>query len=88
MSENLSNKQNAFVREYLKDFNSTAAARRAGYKGRENTLASIGSQNLRKLKVREKIDDYLDELALNGLQIIYKLSKQVCGSMAMFSIKG
>lgn len=44
----LTNKQRRFVEEYLVDLNATEAARRAGYKGNEATLASVGSENLGK----------------------------------------
>ena len=47
----LTPKQKAFVSEYLKSGNATEAARKAGYKGSDNILAAIGSQNLRKLNV-------------------------------------
>lgn len=42
----LTDKQRAFVAEYLVDFNATQAAIRAGYS--ENSAAAIGYENLRK----------------------------------------
>lgn len=41
-------KQKLFVDHYLQSFNATDAARRAGYKGNDKTLAVVGSENLRK----------------------------------------
>ena len=53
--EKLTIKQQTFVAEYLKTGNATEAARRAGYKGNDNTLAQVGNENLRKPKVVELI---------------------------------
>ena len=53
--EKLTLKQETFVSEYLKTGNATEAARRAGYKGNDNTLAQVGNENLKKPKVVELI---------------------------------
>lgn len=53
--EKLTPKQEIFVSEYLKTGNATEAARRAGYKGNDNTLGQVGNENLRKPKVVELI---------------------------------
>lgn len=50
----LTEKEAAFVREYLIDCNATQAAIRAGYS--QKTAASIGSENLRKPHIQEAID--------------------------------
>ena len=84
MDKRLTNKQQAFVNEYLKDFNATGAAERAGYKGSRNSLAVIGSQNLRKLKIRQCVDDYMEEQAMSWVEVLYRLSRQARGSMEMF----
>lgn len=47
--EPLTEKQEAFVQEYLIDFNGTAAAIRAGYS--KNSAAAIAAQNLTKLNI-------------------------------------
>ena len=55
----LSDKQASFIRWYcsaLVNMNGTEAARRAGYKGNDQTLAAIAAENLRKPKIREEID--------------------------------
>lgn len=52
----LTEKQAAFCREYIIDFNATQAAIRAGYS--ENTAAKIGSENL----IKPDIQSYLAEL--------------------------
>lgn len=65
MRDVLSHKQQAFVREYLKDYNATQAAIRAGYSAR--TAGSIGSENLEKPEILEAIRSQImgpDEAAL------------------------
>jgi hypothetical protein len=53
----LTGKQEAFVVAYLgaSNYNATQAARMAGYAGTDDTLASVGKQNLRKLPIRRAI---------------------------------
>jgi phage terminase small subunit len=53
MTDKLTAKQAAFVAEYLVDFNSAAAARRAGYSVK--TAQAIGVENLRKPLVQQAI---------------------------------
>lgn len=48
-------KQEAFVREYLVDWNATQAAKRAGYRGNENSLAAAASRLLRNVNVAARI---------------------------------
>lgn len=56
----LTDKQEAFCQEYVKDYNATQAAIRAGYS--ENTAQQIGSENLSKLVIRERIDEIRAEI--------------------------
>lgn len=49
-------KQQAFIREYLLSNNATEAARKAGYKGNDLTLAVIGSENLMKPYIKEMVE--------------------------------
>ena len=53
---NLTDKQLMFCHEYLKDFNATQAAIRAGYS--KKTARQVGSENLSK----PNIQDFLNEL--------------------------
>lgn len=48
------NKQRIFIDEYLKCWNATEAARRAGYS--EKTAYSIGQENLKKPEIKTAID--------------------------------
>lgn len=55
----LTNKQEAFCREYLIDLNATQAAIRAGYS--EKTARRIGSENVTKLDIQKRIQDLMEE---------------------------
>ena len=48
-------KQERFVQEYNVDGNGTRAARSAGYKGNDNTLATVSVENLRKPAIAERV---------------------------------
>lgn len=80
MSKLLTFKQHAFVREYLVDFNATRAARRAGYNGDDNTLAVIGSRNLRNPKIRKIVNKYLVDNAMSFEEVLYRLTRQARAS--------
>jgi len=72
----LSDKQELFCLEYLKDLNATQAAIRAGYS--KNTANRIGSDNLSKVDVAEKIQilnsKRFNAAELQGLQVIQELA--------------
>jgi phage terminase small subunit len=53
----LSDKQNAFIAEYLTDLNATQAAIRAGYS--QNTARQIGTENLAKPAIAGAIQEAL-----------------------------
>lgn len=59
MEARLTEKQDAFCREYLKDLNATQAAIRAGYS--EKTAKEIGCENLSKPNVQERIAELKGE---------------------------
>lgn len=74
----LTGKQKAFVDAYLGEanFNATKAARIARYDSDDdNVLAAIGSQNLRKLKVAEKISQRLSESAMTPDEVLARLAE-------------
>lgn len=60
MMDKLTAKQERFISEYLKDFNSTRAARDAGYS--ENTASEMGYENLRKPQIKKAISKYIDSI--------------------------
>lgn len=61
MTDELTEKQKAFVREYLIDLNATQAAIRAGYS--ETTAGSIGHENLKKPEIQNSIAEAKAKLA-------------------------
>jgi len=61
----LTNKQKMFIEHYLKCWNATEAARQAGYKGNNVTLASVGCENLTKPAVKEHLEKRFVELQVN-----------------------
>lgn len=83
-SKQLTGKQKLFADFYIGEanLNATRAAKLAGYQGDDNTLAAIGSQNLRKLKIRTYIDEQLKDLIASPHEILTILTKQAKGSLA------
>lgn len=71
----LTNKQKAFVEQYLQDFNATKAAQRAGYGGDDATLAVTGHRVLRKAKVAERISQRLREAAMSADEVLSRLAE-------------
>ena len=57
----MTQKQRRFCDEYLIDCNATQAAIRAGYSKR--TAYAIGEQNLKKLELKNYIDEKLEEIS-------------------------
>lgn len=55
----MTDKQNVFVQEYLKDLNATQAAIRAGYS--QKTAYSIGQRLLRNVEISQAIDAAMSE---------------------------
>lgn len=61
VSTRVTPKQERFITEYLKLFNATEAARRAGFRGSENTLAVQGHRLLKHPLINERLKAYLAE---------------------------
>lgn len=78
----LTTKQAAFVEEYLKDFNATKAAQRAGYSGVDSTLAATGSRLLKNDKVAEKVAQRLCESAMSTDEALRILAEQIRADVA------
>lgn len=73
----LTDKQERFCYEYCIDFNATQAAIRAGYS--EKTAFTIGSENLRKPYIKERISDMQSNLSetagISALKVINEHAK-------------
>lgn len=73
----LTEKQEAFIREYIIDLNATQAAIRAGYS--EKTATEQGSRLLTNVKVRARIEELQNEraekLKLNAEWVLNRLKE-------------
>jgi phage terminase small subunit len=78
----LTNKQRVFVAEYLRCWNATEAARRAGYS--ERTARSIGAENLTKPDIQEEITKALAEVQMSADEALVILAKQARGDIGDF----
>lgn len=71
----LTDKQELFAREYLKDLNATQAAIRAGYS--EKTAAVQGCENLTKPNIAKRIaelkDERNEEIGINAAYVLKRL---------------
>jgi phage terminase small subunit len=77
MSKRILNKtQKKFCREYLKDFNATQAAIRAGYS--KKTAYSQGGRLLKHVEVKEHLDQLIDEaIGTQREQIKYRVLEEL-----------
>ena len=78
----LTNKQRAFIDEYLKDWNATQAAIRAGYSKR--SAYSIGVENLSKPVISEEIQRRIAERAMSADEVLDRLGQQAKGDISDF----
>lgn len=69
----LTGKQRVFIDEYLKTFNATQAAIKAGYS--ENSARSIGSENLTKPNIKAEIDARLAEITMSANEVLVRLTQ-------------
>lgn len=74
LSDDLTNKQKAFVCHYLEIRNGVKAARLAGYEGDENTLKVSASRLLTKDNVKAAIDSYFQSRILSANGVLAELS--------------
>lgn len=76
------NKQKVFILEYVRDFNATQAAIRAGYSPK--TAYSIGQENLRKPEIAAAIRARIDEKAMTADEVLTRLAEHARGDMGDF----
>lgn len=73
----LTDKQAAFVKEYIVDFNATQAAIRAGYS--KDTARQMASETMSKLYIQDAINDEIDKrnkrVVIKQDRVIYELAK-------------
>lgn len=87
-AQKLRDKQILFVEHYLQTWNAAEAARRAGYgvtnDSNDETIASIGRENLRKPAIRARIDARLKEAGMSADEVLARLTEQARGSVEDF----
>ena len=76
----MNRKQQIFVDEYLKCWNASEAARKAGYS--KKTAGAIGSENLTKPEILEEIQARLKASHMSADEALDLLSAQARGDMA------
>lgn len=83
----LTNKQKSFCEYYIQSWNATDAARKAGYKGNNNTLGVIGYENLRKPNIEAHIKERIDQLSMSTNEVLKRLTDWGRGSLEHFITK-
>lgn len=83
-SQQLTNKQRVFIEEYLICWNATEAARRAGYGGDDDTLKSIGCENLAKPYILARVRERLAESAMKADEVLARIAEIARGDMDDF----
>lgn len=78
----VNNKQKAFIKEYLRDFNATQAAIRAGYSVK--TAYAIGHDLLKKIEIQNAIRKDLDERLMSSDEALKRLAEMARGNMGDF----
>ncbi len=78
----LSNKQKVFVEEYLKCWNATEAARRAGYT--ERFLHTNASKLLQNTTIKARIEARTEELKMSTDEVLTRLADQARGDVSQF----
>jgi phage terminase small subunit len=76
------NKQRVFIEEYLRCWNATEAARKAGYS--ERTAYSIGQENLKKPEIAKAIEDRISEKAMSADEVLTRLGEHARGDLGEF----
>lgn len=81
MSGKLTPKQQAFVDAYMGEArgNATEAARRAGYRGSDAVLASVGAENLRKPQIAEAIAERQQRVESSRIATIEEIQQVLTG---------
>lgn len=81
MSQKLTTKQRLFVEAYLADPNATAAARKAGYKGNQNTLKQVGAENLAKPYIAALVEKRVASAAMTADEVLRRLTEHARASL-------
>jgi phage terminase small subunit len=77
----MNTKQQIFVNEYLKCWNASEAARRAGYNGDANT---VGPRLLANVGIKDEIKQRVTELTMTANEALVRLAEQARGDIGNF----
>jgi phage terminase small subunit len=80
--QGLTNKRLAFVNEYLRDFNATQAAIRAGYS--PNTARSQGQRLLTNVDIAAAVKEGIAEKGMGAEEVLLRLAEHARGDMGDF----
>lgn len=80
----MNTKQSAFVEEYLRDFNATQAALRAGYSKR--TAGSQAHDLLKKPEIQQKISERITSKAMSADETLLRLAEHARGNLIPFLV--
>jgi len=78
----LTNKQRIFVEEYLRCWNATEAAKRAGYSPR--TAYRTGADNIKKPQIEAEIKARIAEKAMSADEVLLRLGEQARAEYAAY----
>ena len=78
----LTRKQRIFIDEYVKCWNASEAARRAGYS--KNTCGAIGAENLIKPEIKTEIDDRLASIHMSSDEVLKEFADIARSDMGDF----
>ena len=78
----LTKKQRVFIDEYVKCWNASEAARRAGYS--KKTAYSIGQENLNKPEIKLEIDDRLASIRMSSDEVLKEFTDIARSDMGDF----
>jgi len=82
--KSLTDKQAAFVREYVQCWNATEAARRAGYQGNDGTLRVTGHDNLTKPNIDAAIKEAIQKNVMSQEEALARMSEIARGEYARY----
>lgn len=78
----LNNRQQVFVSEYVKCWNASEAARRAGYNGKSNV---VGPRLLADVSISEAVQARIDEIKMSADEVLVRLANMARANIADFS---
>ena len=75
----LTDRQRVFVEEYLTCWNASESARRAGYRGRANT---VGPRLLANVGIQKYVEKRLSEKAMKADEVLARLADEARGTLS------